>query len=322
MSLSDPPEHAIKRRAAAPLVHRERLEQAEPAMREIAEELIGTFVEDGAAEFRAQFAAPMALLTICHLAGFPREDREIFRSWVMTSTHGRLFMDDAGLSTLRDDAQAQMEYCRQLILERQARPCGDFLSEFVAAGVERDDGLNLPYLISELRLLLAAGNETTQRLLTNTMLLLLRHPEAMERVRADRSLVPAALEESLRLESPTQWVSRLCVADTEVGGVAIPAGSFVLLLYGSANRDETWAQPDVFELERPDVQKYHLAFGGGLHRCLGAPVARLEAQIALNAVLDRLAEIRLANQAPGEIENIDSLQKRVPRTLPIVFRAA
>jgi cytochrome P450 len=321
MSLSDPPEHSIKRRAASPLVHREHLEQAAPAIREIAEELIDAFAGDGAVEFRAQFAAPMALLTICHLAGFPREDREIFRSWVMTSTHGRLFMDDAGLSTLRDDAHAQMEYCRGLILERLARPCGDFLSGFVAAGVDRDGGLNLPYLISELRLLLAAGNETTQRLLTNTMLLLLRHPDAIERVRADRSLVPAALEESLRLESPTQWVSRLCVADTVLGGVAIPAGSFVLLLYGSANRDETWGRPDAFDLDRPDVQKYHLAFGGGLHRCLGAPIARLESQIALNTVLDRLVDLRLGNHGPDEIENIDNLQKRVPRALPITFRA-
>jgi cytochrome P450 len=99
-------------------------------------------------------------------------------------------------------------------------------------------------------------------------------------------------------------------------------GSFVLLLYGSANRDETWLDADAFDLDRPDVQKYHLAFGGGLHRCLGAPVARLEARIALNAVLDRLADIRLANHRPVEIENIDSLQKRVPGALPITFRAA
>lgn len=322
MSLSDPPEHTIKRRSAAGLVSRERLEQAEPAMREIATELIDDFIDQGRAEFRGQFAAPMALLTICQLAGFPRSDRDTFRSWVMTSTHGRLFMDDAGLSTLRHDAHDQMEYCRRLILERHAHPGGDFLSEFVEANVERDGGLNLPYLISELRLFLVAGNETTQRLLTNTMLLLLRHPEALERVRADRALVAAALEESLRIEAPTQWVSRLCVTDAEIDGVPIPAGSMVLLLYGSANRDETWQHPDRFDLDRPDVQKYHLAFGGGLHRCIGAPVARQEARIALDVLLDRLEDIRLDERRPQDLENIDSLQKRVPRALPITFRAA
>ncbi len=146
--------------------------------------------------------------------------------------------------------------------------------------------------------------------------------EVTDRVRADHSLVPAALEESLRLEAPTQWVSRLCVADTEVGGVPIPAGAFLLLLYGSANRDETWTDADIFDLDRPDVQKYHLAFGGGLHRCLGAPVARLEARIALNAVLDRLADIQLDPAHADQVHNIDSLQKRVPQALPLLFDPA
>jgi cytochrome P450 len=322
MAMSDPPEHSVKRRCTAGLVARERLAQSEPVMEEIAHELIDAFIADGEVEFRAQFAAPMALLTICELAGFPREDRDRFRAWVMSSTHGRLFMDGSGLSTLRHDALGQMEYCRELILERYARPRGDFLSEFVAANVERDGGLHMPYLISELRLVLTAGNETTQRLLTNTMLLLLRNPRAMDRVRADRALVPAALEESLRIEAPTQWVSRLCTSDTEIGGVPVPAGAFVLLLYGSANRDETWTRADSFDLDRPDVQKYHLAFGGGVHRCLGAPVARLEGRVALNAVLDRLADVWLAAPHLAELDNIDSLQKRVPRALPLAFRPA
>jgi cytochrome P450 len=319
MSKSDPPEHSIKRRAAAGLVSRDRLEQAEPVMREIAAELIDEFVDDGEVEFRGQFAAPMALLTICQLAGFPRSDSDTFRSWSMSSSHGRRFMDDTGVANLRSDAVEQMRYSQRLILERHEHPRDDFLSEFIAASVERDGGLNLPYLVSELRLVLTAGNETTQRLLTNTMLLLLRHPSAMVRVRSDRSLIPQVIEESLRLEAPTQWVSRLCLADTEVGGVSVPAGSFVLLLFGSANRDESWQDPDEFDLERPDVQKYHLAFGGGLHRCLGAPIARQEARIALDVVLSRLDDIELASGSGDELRNIDSLQKRVPRALPLTF---
>ncbi len=322
MSMSDPPEHTIKRRAAAGLASRERLEQAEEEVRAIAHGLIDSFIDRRTVEFRSEFAAPMALLTICHLAGFPREDSELFRSWVLGSTHARLFMDETGLSTLRSATVEQLDYCRRLTLERHANPCGDFLSEYIAANVERDGGLNLPYLVSEVRLMLLGGNETTQRLMTSTMLLLVQHPGVLERIRADRSLVPVTLEEALRLESPTQWVSRLCVADTELGGVAIPAGSIVLMLFGSANRDDSWEDPDAFDIDRPDVQKYQMAFGGGAHRCIGAPVARFEARIALNAILDRLAGIRLAPHEPHEIESVESLQKRVPRTLPLLFDRA
>jgi cytochrome P450 len=321
MSLSDPPDHAIKRRAASDLVSRHRLEQAEAMITELATELVDEFVGDGQVEFRSQFAAPMALLTICQLAGFPSEDRDRFRSWTMTSTHGRRYMDDVGVSQLRNDSADQMEYCRDLILRRQAEPEDDFLSAWVTESVERDGGVNLPYLVSETRLFLLAGNETTQRLITNTMLLLLQNPGPMERIRADRSLVPQALEETLRLESPTQWVSRLCVEDIEVGGVAVPAGSFVLMLFGSANRDESWDHPDAFDLDRPDVQKYHLGFGGGLHRCIGAPIARLEARISLNIVLDRMRNIRLGPHTPDDLRN-ETLQKRVPHTLPLLFDPA
>jgi cytochrome P450 len=321
MSLSDPPDHAIKRRAAGDLVSRRRLAHAEPMMTELASELVDEFIDDGQVEFRSRFAAPMALLTICQLAGFPPEDRDRFRSWSMTSTHGRRYMDDAGVSQLRDDSADQMHYCRELIQRRQEAPRDDFLSAWVRESVERDGGVNMPYLVSELRLFLVAGNETTQRLITNTMLLLIQNPEPMRRIRNDRSLVPRALEEALRLESPTQWVSRLCLTDAEVGGVPIPAGSFVLMLFGSANRDESWDHPDSFDLDRPDVQKYHLGFGGGLHRCIGAPIARLEARISLNTVLDRMANIRLAPCTPEDLRN-ETLQKRVPHTLPLLFDPA
>ena len=264
MAVSDPPEHVVKRRSAGDLVDRKTLLAIEPVIRALAGELIDGFIADGEAEFRSQFASPLAMMVICSLAGFPDKDRPRFLSWSMgSSIHGRRFMDAAGISQLRDDAVDQMAYTRDLIVERHARPRDDFLSHFVAANVERDGCLNLPYLISELRLILTAGNETTQRLITNTMLLLLRDPAAMARVIADRSLIGAAIEESLRLESPTQWVSRLCVQDTELGGVAIPEGSFVILLYGSANRDETWNDADSFDLDRRQVAKYHLAFGGG-----------------------------------------------------------
>lgn len=321
MALSDPPEHGAKRRGAQSLVARDYLASREPAIQAIADELIDGFIDRRAVAFRREFGGPMALFTICALAGFPADDREIFLSWPLSVMHGRRFMSGQQLAEQERAGLAQLEYCKQLILARHTQPEDDFLSRFIADAVARDGGLNIPYLVSEVKLILVAGHETTERLLGNTMLLLLRHPDALARLTDDPTLIPGALEESLRIEAPTQWVSRVCTRDSELGGVPIPAGATVLVLYGSANHDELWDDPAAFRIDRADAQKYHMAFGGGVHRCLGAPVARLEARIALTAFLARLRDIRLDGD-PAEVSNIDNFQKRVPVELPLTFRPA
>jgi cytochrome P450 len=319
MTSVDPPEHTVKRRAASELVHRKRLEAADPLMQRITNELIDGFIEQGEIEFRSAFANPMAVTTICELAGFPREDRPKYLSWNRNSTgHGRRYLTDEQLAAQQADKPDQAEYCRQIILDRYENPRDDFLSWFIADQVERDGALNLPYLVTEVNLILVAGNETTSRLLANAMLLLLRNPDELAKVLADRTLVESAIEETLRFESPTQWTSRYCVKDTEIGGVPIPAGSFVMLLYGSANRDETWDDPDQFRVDRQDIKKHQMAFGGGPHLCLGKGIARLEGRLALEILLDRLQNVRLA---PGknDFRNIDNFQKRVAEELYIQF---
>jgi cytochrome P450 len=323
MTQTDPPEHTLKQRSARGLVAKDRLQRCEGVLRRIAHELIDGFLARGSAELRTEFADPLALFTICELAGFPPEDRDVYMSWNRIGTgHGRRYLSAEELKALDTDKPDQISYCERLIQDRFAHPREDYLTELIRIQVDRDGALNLPYLTSEVALILTAGNETTSRMLTSTMLLLLRNPEQLARVLADRSLIPGTIEESLRFESPTQWVSRLCTADTEIAGIAIPAGSFVMLLYASANRDETWVEPDAFDVGRENTQKYHMAFGGGVHRCLGAPIARLEGRLALEILLDRLPGLRLLPGHEAELENIDNFQKRVPRALYVAFDPA
>jgi cytochrome P450 len=319
LPMSDLPEHTVKRRAIAKVVSRKRLPSYEPLVESIANELVDGFVARGSVEFRSEFADQLAVRTICEVAGYPAEAATLVMSWARLGTnHGRRYLTDEQIAAQDRDMREQAVYAKRLILDRLERPRDDFLSELVHDQVERDGELNLPYLVSEVNLLLLAGNETTSRLVTNTMLMLLQQPDLLEQVRDDPSLLPAAIEESLRYESPTQWVTRIVLEDTEIAGTPIPRGAAVVLMLGSANQDdELWDDPHRFVLDRPNIAKYHLGFGGGIHLCVGAPLARLEARIGLTIALERLENVRLA---PGnDLANIENFQKRVPVVLNLEF---
>ena len=320
---SDPPDHTVKRRALARVVARERMAGYEPLIDGIANELIDGFEADGEVEFRSRFADQLAVRTICAVAGFPEEARTLVMQWArMGSRHGRRFMTAEQLAEEDRSLADQAAFVQGLIVERLESPRDDFLTEFVHGQVERDGALNLEYLMNDINLLLTAGNETTSRLITNTMLLLLQSPDAIQQVVDDVSLVPAALEESLRYESPTQWISRYVTRDTEIDGIQVPEGAFVVLLLGSANHDEShWDEPNRFVLGREDIVKYPMGFGGGIHLGVGAPLARLEARIGITIALQRLRNLRLA---PGrnDFANIDNFQKRVPEVLHLEFDRA
>jgi len=320
LTSSDPPEHGIKRRALGILIDPRNIRAAEDTLRRIANELIDGFIGSGSVELRSQFADPLAIRTICELAGFPPEDRDIFLSWHRIGTgHGRRFLTPEQLAEQWKDTPEREIYCEKTILDRLANPRDDFITKVVQTLVERDGELNLPYLVSEIGLVLTAGNETTSRLIANVMKLLLEHPDQFRKVVEDRSLVPNAIDEALRFECPTQWTSRLVMEDTEIDGVPIPKGAFVLMLYGSANRDENWENADDFQIERPAISKLNMSFGGGIHRCLGSPIALAEGKIALEVMLDRLRNPRFAPGHEIELENIDNFQKRVPKKLYIEF---
>jgi cytochrome P450 len=320
LTASDPPEHGIKRRALGILIDPRNIRNAEDTLRRIAHELIDSFIHDGKVELRSQFADPLAIRTICEFAGFPPEDKDIFYSWHRSGTgHGRRYLTPEQLAVQTKDQPDRDAYCEKTILDRVANPRDDFLTEVIQTQLARDGELNMPYLVGEIGLVLTAGNETTSRLIANVMKLLIENPDQLQLLLNDRTLIPNAIDEALRFEAPTQWTSRLVMEDTEIGGVAIPEGAFVLMLYGSANRDESWGDPDSFVITRPGVKRATMAFGSGIHRCLGSPIALAEGRIALEVMLDRIENPRFAPGHEADRENIDNFQKRAPKELHLEF---
>ena len=189
-----------------------------------------------------------------------------------------------------------VEYFGRLAEERRRRPGSDLLSGLVEAE-EAGDRLTQRELLATCVLLYVAGHETTVNLIGNGLLALLRHPTELRRLRDDPGLIPGAIEELLRYDGPVQRTGRMAARDTEIGGVPIPEGSLVLGLLGAANRDPAqFAEPNRLDLTRAEPR--HLAFGSGIHYCLGAPLARLEAQVAIGTVLRRFPALTLAVERP------------------------
>jgi cytochrome P450 len=204
-------------------------------------------------------------------------------------------------------------YLVPFIAARRAEPRDDVISKLVTGTIE-GSGLSDEEVISFLRLLIPAGAETTARLIGSMLFALLVERERFERVRAERSLIPWAIEETLRWETPVVFIARETTRDTELAGVPIPARNAVSVILGSANRDEHhFAGPDRFDLDRRDER--HLSFGFGRHFCLGSHLARLEARTALGALLDRVPRLRIDPDAPPPA--ITGLAFRSPQTLPV-----
>jgi cytochrome P450 len=257
-----------------------------------------------------------------NVIGLPGEDEPKFAVWF-----GGQGPRGTRLATPEQKAQETQnkrelgEYMRALVLERMARPGDDYISELIRAQVARDGEPDVPYLVTEGVGMFGAAAATTAHYLANTLLLLLEHPDELARLRRDPTVMRPLLEESLRVESPVQWSSRVAAVDTELHGVPIAKGSNVLLLWGSANRDEAkFEDAERFYVGRPGVAKHHMGFGYGMHMCLGAPLARLEAQISLEQLLTRLRNVRLADGV--EVSHLHAINQRAPETLPIRFELA
>jgi cytochrome P450 len=251
---------------------------------------------------------------ICRIVGVPLEDAEQFAQWAEEINTGPLAPERGHRAST-----AMVEYLRPLVEARRAEPTGDFLSDLVHAEVDGEQ-LTDGKLYGFLRLLLPAGGETTFRVMGNALHALLTHPDDLARVRADRSLVPEVIEETLRWETSVTMVSRVAARDTEVAGCPIAQGSPVGVLNGSANHDESrWRDASEWQLGRP-VQ-HHLAFGTGPHQCLGMHLARLELRVGLNAILDRLPNLTLDRSRVDDAV-IEGYAFRGPRALPVTFDAS
>jgi cytochrome P450 len=278
---------------------------------QVANGLIDRFVDRGHADLVTEFTFPYPTQIIARLLGLPREDYKQFQRWSIAIL-SFLSQQEKAIVASRE----VQEYVAPILEERRRHPQEDLISDLAQAELDGEH-LSDDEIYSFIRLLLPAGVETTYRSTGNLLLTLLSNPDQLDAIRADRSLVPQAIEESLRLETPLLNITRIATKDTEVDGVPVPAGSTVMLMLASANRDETrFEDPDRFDIFREDP-KPHISFGHGPHACLGLHLARMEMRVALNLLLDRLPNLRL--DPAGDDPHIRGQVFRSPTSVPVLF---
>jgi hypothetical protein len=246
----------------------------------------------------ADVAYPLPVLVVCALLGVPAGEQDALRRWSADLARGLDALarpEPAAIAAGNAAAAGLTAYFRGLVAARRRAPRDDLLSGLVAAR-EQGDRLSEDELLATCVMLFFAGHETTVHLIGNGMLALLRHPEQLARLRADPGLGPRAVEELLRYDGPVQRIGRTVLTDASVGGQRLRAGDSVAAVVGAANRDpDAFADPDRLDVARADNR--HLAFSAGGHYCVGAPLARLEAQLALTTLLHRLPHLRLQTEA-------------------------
>jgi len=318
---NDAPSHTRFRKLVAKAFSARRIGSFEPAIRTVAHSLIDDFPADGEIDFVTAFAQPLPLVVIADFLGVPRKDLAVFRRWSDDAAEvlGGQLTEQRSRECYESLGELLEYFAAQLDL-RRAHPAEDFLTTLLDARIDGETPLEVQEILSLAYVTLVAGNETTANLVGSMTWLLLRHPEVLDRVRADRSLIPAVVEEALRLEAPVQGSVRVAREDTEVAGCPIPAGARVLIVAGAGNRDaSTFPDPDRLDLTRGSSPP-HLTFGKGAHFCLGAALSRLEGAVALEVLLDRLASIE---PVPGfEPQYVDNAVLRGLRALPVkVVRA-
>jgi len=287
----DGEDHRRLRRLVSKAFTPRMVEQLRPRIEEVANELLDATEGRGSMDLVDEYAFPLPIIVIAELLGIPAEDRDRFRTWSNT------FVLPALTPELQEQARIHTEefiaYLDHLFAARRADPTDDLVSALVQAE-EAGDRLSENELYSMAVLLIVAGHETTVSLITNSVLALLTYPDVLAEVRADPALLPAAVEELLRFDSPVERaITRWAAADVELGGHCIARGDLVIAVIGSANRDEErFPNADSLDLRRADAK--HVGFGRGIHYCLGAPLARVEAEIALRTLSSRLPSLRLA----------------------------
>lgn len=286
----DPPDHTRLRRLVSKVFTPRMVEQLRPRIRAIADALLDAVAGRGEMDLIAEYALPLPITVIEEMLGIPVADRERFRGWsdAILSAAPPMPVTPATV----EGAEALKRYLELQFEERRRAPTDDLITGLLQAE-EAGDRLDKDELLGMTYLLLLAGHETTANLIGSGVLALLEHPDQLAKLRADPGLMPAAIEELLRFCSPVATSTlRYAAADVPVGGVVVPKGEWVLVVITAANRDPArFPNPDTLDITRPDNK--HLAFGNGIHYCLGAPLARLEAEIALGMLLRRLPGLRL-----------------------------
>jgi cytochrome P450 len=318
----DPPAHARYRKVLDAVFATRRMNAMKPHVEEVSAGLIDSWIGDGECDFNAQYAMKLPGIITAEQMGLPREDIETFKRWadnllIVAAT-------PQSEAEVRRSAETTLEMQHFIAVElekRRTAPGEDMLSALVHA--HGDDGeapLSMEELQSVMGQLIAGGYETVQSALAHGMWQLVRHPGLLGRLRGDPAAIKRFCEEVIRMESPVQSLMRRATRDVEVGGTLIPEGSLVLARYGAANRDPAkFACPHAFDTDRANVGA-HLAYGSGVHFCVGAILARLEMNVAFTQLTDRLEQVELARAMPDPVHR-QSLHWLPMKELPIRFSA-
>lgn len=288
MLLVDEPDHRRLRSLVSKAFTPKYIQSLRPDIQRIADELINLVQEQGHMDLVPDYAFPLPINVISAMLGVPSDSRQLIREWSDTLAGNAGPQGPQG-----DKSQTVIQYFHQLIEEKRNHPQGDLISQLIHLE-EEGDRLNEAELLSMIALLIFAGHETTSNLISIGTLMLLDHPDQMARLQADPSLIPSAVEELLRYNGPVfAPVPRFATEDVVLAGQQIHRGDIMLVILGSANRDETqFTQAEDLDIMR-DINR-HIAFGQGIHICLGAPLARLEGDIAFTTLLGRLPNLHLA----------------------------
>ncbi|MEI6360431.1 MAG: cytochrome P450 [Synechococcus sp. ELA619] len=321
---NDPPSHTQFRGLVNKAFTPKRVAQLEGEIRAIAEQLFANFATRGRVELVTEFAVGLPLTVIADALGVDRADMPRFKRWSddAVAPLSGLLSAERQLECARSRVEMQ-HYMAERCRERETDPRDDLLGDLVQArfdtGERAGEGLSMAELLNVIEQLLVAGNETTTKLIAAGMLALIENPEQMAAVQADLSLIANLVEEALRYESPVQMLPRVAKVDVEVGGMAIPAGSIVMVMYGCANRDDTkYPNGAQFDVTRANART-SLAFGQGVHFCPGAALARSEARIAFEVLLGRCTDWALDPEAPEPTHRELSMTLRGLSALHLTF---
>jgi cytochrome P450 len=322
--MSDPPYHTRIRKLMEQAFTAHRVKELEPRIERVVVELIESMADRGAADAVQDFAVPLTIRIICEQLGLDWDIKDKIQRWsiAVTAQIGRM-----------QDRQQMLDHAAQIcdlqhyligkMKERQENPKEDMISDLVHAkeGEGADSVLNFSEAISSIRALLIAGNETTATALGNLFYILATQPEVTELLKNavdDDRLMNRFVEELLRFEPPVRGLARMTTKEVDLGGKMLPAGAHLLLMYASANEQEdVFPDPRTFDIERPNVGR-HLSFGGGVHRCVGLALARMEIKVAAREIVRRIDKIKLA-VAPDEIRYLPTVATQSIESLPITF---
>ena len=314
MLVTDPPDHTRLRGLVSKAFTPRMIEHLRPRIQQLADELLDAVQKQGQMDLIADFAFPLPITVISEMLGISGADRQQFRTWSQTLVTGVVGSEPTKVVAAME---AFVQYIKTLLAEKRAHPGTDLTSGLVQAE-ERGDRLSEAELISTIFLLIVAGHETTVNLLGNGMLALFEHPEQMRRLCTDPSLIPSAIEELLRYTAPVSMSSpRWASEDIPLHDQVIRKGEMVFVsLIGADTDPRQFSDPEVLDIARQENQ--HVAFGKGIHFCLGAPLARLEGQIAIGTLLRRLPRLRLACE-PEQLTWTQSPILRGLTSLPVTF---